>query len=102
MKRVKAVVVPCIFLSCFKYEFSHVTGSVPCLFLYSFASAHEPGRTQIQAGRGEGEMGVICKDFVAGKTLCSLGSLNREDRIHACVFLFAQAQLISGESHRGS
>ena len=55
------------FFSCFKYEFSHVTGSVPCPFLCSSASAHEPGRTQVQAGRGERGMGVICKAFMAGR-----------------------------------
>lgn len=63
----RLLLFPVFFFSCFKNEFSHVTGSVPCPFLYSFAYAHEPGRTQIQAGRREGEMGVICKAFVAGR-----------------------------------
>lgn len=61
----RLLLFPVFFFSCFKYEFSHVTGSVPCPFLCSSASAHEPGRTQVQAGRGEGGMGVICKAFMA-------------------------------------
>ena len=43
----RLLLFPVFCFSCFKYEFSHVTRSVPCPFLCSSASAHEPGRTQV-------------------------------------------------------